>query len=503
MAIPKVMGIENEYGIYVPDNKDEKNYCIIPERIINAAVALFSSFKREERKELLNDFSAEIVGRIEKNLSAEDRDKSYREVLRVLGVSGQVLSNGSRFYIDCGHPEYSTPECFSARDALIWDKAGEKIIELCRRNVEEELKIKIEIHKDNTDAFGNSFGTHECYLTEPKTFEEIVTPGSRKGTQLINFLVARQIICGAGKVGSNHPIFEANYQISQRADFIIKCWGLDTTQNRAIINLRDHPYADPLRFRRLHLILGDANLCEPAEFLKLGLTSVFLKLLEDDFIAKTESFLCQPLYLPTLCLKVVSRDLTFKQPLPFNSGKKTTALEILDETNRLLRLYFETRAPSEEEKEILKLSEFFVEKLKTNFLELFGYSDWVTKYVVLRRLREKTKCKWDSPKAKAIDYLYHNLNPEVGSYFKLDKSGKIKHIVKEEEIIRAVKEAPENTRAYLRGKCIEKFGGKIYNIGWDFVKFRNYWLELPNPIMTRKEAEEILDSLPSLLENSK
>lgn len=43
--------------------------------------------------------------------------------------------------------------------------------------------------------------------------------------------------------------------------------GLETTLRRPIVNTRDEPHADRARWRRLHLIIGDANLLETATYL--------------------------------------------------------------------------------------------------------------------------------------------------------------------------------------------------------------------------------------------
>jgi len=515
MTLPKFVGIENEYGFFLPEDYQNTKWFrkyrqrgagltptdVVVLKIIDSTA--LPSFKGEEQHVFsIGDKSGVEIVDVLKGLPPKTKN-AYREVLRMLGASGRMLSNGARFYIDLGHPEFSTAESTSIIKVIAADKAGERIVESARKKIEEELDIDIRIHKDNSDRFGHSFATHENYLLEPETFEEIITPGSEKGIQLINFLVSRPILCGAGKVGSEIPEgTETNYQISQRADFIVTKWDEDTRTSRAIINTRDRPYADPKRFRRFHNIIGDANLCEYACFLKLGVTAIFLKMLEDDFIKKSGSFLQYPLESPVLALRIVSRDLSLKEPLALGNGKTVTGLNILEETLRLENLYFEKEAlPSEEEKETLKIFEFFMTALKEDWTRLYGYSDWVTKYLVISRAQQKTGLKWDSLPLKRMDWKYHDTNPELSHYSVLDKEGKIKHLLSEAEIAQAVKEPPPG-RAYLRGKCIDRFGEKINTMSWDFIHFKtkkaNFRMALPNPSIEQEVAEEVLNRLTSL-----
>ena len=516
MALPKFVGIENEYGFFLPEDHQnaewfkkhrERGVGFTPAdavalKIIDSPAGTLPSFKGEESHVfVLGDRSGSQIIDIFKGLPRKTKD-AYREVLRLLGASGRMFCNGARFYVDLGHPEFSTPGSTSIKRVIAADKAGERIVEAARKEIEEQLDIDIRIHKDNSDRFGHSFATHENYLLEPETFEQIITAGSEKGVQLINFLVARPILCGAGKVGSEEQGVEADYQISQRADFIVALWDEDTRTSRAIINTRDRPYADPKRFRRFHNIVGDANLCEYASFLKLGATAIFLKMLEDDFITKSGSFLQYPLENPLLALRVVSRDLSWKQPLALEGGKTVTGLNILEEALRLENLYFEQVAlPSEEEKEVLEVFEFFVAALRQDWTRLYGYSDWVTKYLIISRAQQKTGFAWDSLPLKRLDWRYHDLDPQLSHYSMIDKEGKIKHLLSEAEIAQAAKEPPPG-RAYLRGKCIARFGEKIDDMSWDFIHFKtkkvDFRMELPNPLVDQEVAEEVLDQLAAL-----
>ena len=165
---------------------------------------------------------------------------------------------------------------------MIHDKAGERILERSLHEIDQTgVGPRLSIYKNNSDGKGNSYGTHENYLVDRAVpFATIVR-------DLTPFFVSRQIFTGAGKVGTEAPWEDKTrhrFQLTQRADFFEAEVGLETTLKRPIINTRDEPHADPEKYRRLHVIVGDANLLEVATFLKLGTTALVLSMIEDDYL---------------------------------------------------------------------------------------------------------------------------------------------------------------------------------------------------------------------------
>ena len=148
---------------------------------------------------------------------------------------------------------------------MIWDRAGERILNLARQRAEavSPPEQRILIYKNNTDNKGNSYGTHENYLMDRKV------PFARIVQHMMPFFVSRQVYTGAGKVGGENNAEPCDYQISQRADFLETEVGLETMHSRPIINTRDEPHADPEKYRRLHVIVGDANMSEVSTYLKM------------------------------------------------------------------------------------------------------------------------------------------------------------------------------------------------------------------------------------------
>ena len=270
------MGTETEFGISVPGNP-AANAMLASSQVVNAYAAATSRRRRARW-----DFEEESPLRDLRGFDLT-RDLADPSLLtdEEVGLANVILTNGARLYVDHAHPEYSTPEVTNPRDAVLWDKAGELI---ARRAGELASAIpgapRLLLYKNNTDNKGASYGSHENYLMSRATpFNDIVR-------HLVPFFVSRQVVCGAGRVGIGQDGSEHGFQITQRADYIEVEVGLETTLKRPIVNTRDEPHADPERYRRLHVIIGDANLSEISSLLKLGTTALVLAMIEADFLGR-------------------------------------------------------------------------------------------------------------------------------------------------------------------------------------------------------------------------
>src|SRR5580704_16167730 len=274
MSVLRVMGTETEYGISVP-GQPGANAMVTSSQIVNAYQAATAARARRARW----DFEEENPLRDARvfDLAREAAD-STQLTDEDLGLANVILTNGARLYVDHAHPEYSSPEVANPRDAVIWDKAGEWIMaEAARHAAVVPGALPINLYKNNTDNKGASYGSHENYLVSRATaFAEIIR-------HLTPFFVTRQVFTGAGRVGIGQDGRTHGFQISQRGDFFEVEVGLETTLKRPIINTRDEPHADPERYRRLHVIIGDANLAEVATYLKMGTTALVLAMIEDKF----------------------------------------------------------------------------------------------------------------------------------------------------------------------------------------------------------------------------
>jgi Pup amidohydrolase len=452
MAIPKVMGIETEYGISAPGTP-EFNPVLSSSLLINT----FAGALRKIRW----DYEQESPLRDARGFEpVQVREPSEED----LGLANVILPNGARYYVDHAHPEYSTPECSAARHLVVHDKAGERILE---RSLQELRQImppgqRMAIYKNNTDGKGNSYGCHENYLVDRST------PFARIVRDLTPFFVTRQVFTGAGKVGTEGARSQeraVGYQLSQRADFFEAEVGLETTLKRPIINTRDEPHADPEKYRRLHCIIGDANMSEPATYLKVGTTAIVLKMIEDEYLPDLS------LESPVEALHDVSWDITCRAHVRAADGRRMTPVEVQWEYLDHAKKYVEERDATAENADLVQRWEAVLVGLEEDPLSLSTELDWVAKYRLLEAYRERDGLEWNDPKLRLIDLQYHDVRRDKGLYYKLADSGKMERLVDDDEIERAVLEPPEDTRAYFRGRCIERYQGAIVAASWDSMIF--------------------------------
>jgi proteasome accessory factor A len=452
MAIPKVIGTETEYGISALGSPEFNP-------VISSSL-LISTYAGALRR-IRWDYEQESPLRDARGFEpVQLREPSEED----LGLANVILPNGARYYVDHAHPEYSTPECASPRELVIHDKAGERVLERSLEEVHRALPggQRLAVYKNNSDGKGNSYGTHENYLVDR------AVPFASLVSGLIPFFVSRQVFCGAGKLGTEAAWDEQErhrYQLTQRADFFEAEVGLETTLKRPIINTRDEPHADPERFRRLHVIVGDANLCEVAIFLKLGTTALVLKMIEDDYAPDLS------LASPVSSLHEISRDLTCTAPMRLADGRRLSAVQIQWEYLERAKKYVDQEDPTADNLEVLERWEGVLAALEDDPMQLSRELDWVAKYRLLDAYRERDRLAWSDPKLRLIDLQYHDVRRGRGLYHRLAATGKVERLVTDDEIERAVMEPPEDTRAFFRGRCISRFADSIAAASWDSIIF--------------------------------
>jgi proteasome accessory factor A len=411
----------------------------------------------------------------------------FEKLITTEGFLNVFLENGARFYLDTGcHPEYATPECASPMDVMIYDKAGERILEnllnYAQNKVHEEgFQGELAIFKNNTDFVGNSYGCHENYLAD-RTADFYYM-----AEQLIPFLVTRQIFTGAGKVFRTRR--GTVYHISQRAQHIRQKISGTTTNERSIINTRDEPHAIKEKYRRLHIIVGDSNMSEFSTYLKVGTTALILQMIEEDFLPTTFS-----LRNPVRAIKDISRDLTCREAVPLNSGKKYSALELQKEYLDLAHRYYSTRTMSPEAADILQKWEYVLTKLEEDPMQLHQEIDWVIKLHLLQAYSERTNL---SPEASGdrmlmLDLQYHDIRREKGLYFLLERKNQVVRLATNEQIETAMVDPPQNTRAKMRGELIKlaKMKRIPYDLDWNYIRIGyllNLWVKCNDPFQEENE----------------
>ena len=453
MALPKIIGSETEFGLTVQNDRGFDS--------IATSLLLVNSYNADQSPRLLWDYDQEeplVDARgFEHDETCEVPDQQDNMALN------KILNNGARFYVDHAHPEYSTPECSNVLDLLRYEKAGERILNRSCAGANQLLPSghTIIIYKNNSDRKGSSYGYHENYLLDRRT------PFQLLAEHLMPFLVTRQIYSGAGKVGSENGAEPVPYQISQRADFFETEMGLDTMVKRPIINTRDEPHANRDRYRRLHVIIGDANMSEYTTYLKVGTTLLVLEMIE-------EGALPAPLALrnPVRALRDVSHDLTCKLSLPMRNGTMMSAIDIQRCFWEAAQRYVETHADCHPTYPgVVREWGAVLDRLAADPMDLHREIDWVMKMHLLRNYMDRRGSDWDDPRIAMMDLQYHDIRPEKSLYAILERNGVARRMLNDAEIAWAVDEPPEDTRAYFRGQCLKKFKHQIFGVNWDSISF--------------------------------
>ncbi|MBA5867609.1 MAG: proteasome accessory factor PafA2 [Nitrospira sp. CR1.3] len=448
---PRVLGTETEFGIASRD-------AAMADPITNSLAVIghypglsvpHAVWDYENENPLLDARGFEVEG---------ERERPNPDYNRQLN---KVLANGGRLYVDGAHPEYSTPECTNPREVVAFERVAEKILAQCldamtRARGREQLVL----YKNNSDGKGNSYGYHENYLVSR------AVPFDRLVQVLAPFFVTRPIFAGAGKVGAENQTSPADYQISQRADFFECLVDLNTMVKRPIVNSRDEPHSEYSKYRRLHVIVGDANMAELSTYLKIGTLAIVLDLVEAG--ADLPQFELED---PVRAIKQVSRDLTIRETLKLSGGRSTTALAIQRAYLKAAMNFYACHDLPQVTKDVLVRWEEVLEKLERDPRLLVRELDWVAKRHMMESYMERKGCGWDDSRIRLMDLQYHDIRPEKGLYYTLERGHMIERIVQEVEVTRAEFMPPPGTRAYFRGRCVGKFSNSIYGASWTSVLF--------------------------------
>ena len=445
---------------------------------------------------LENEYGVTCTLRGQRRLSPDEVARYlFRRVVSWGRSSNVFLANGARLYLDVGsHPEYATPECDSIYDLIVHDKAGERILEGLLTGAEQRLREEgirgvIYLFKNNTDSAGNSYGCHENYLTSRRD------DFARYAEVLIPFLVTRQIYTGSGKVlqTARGPIFS----IAQRAEHIWEGVSSATTRSRPIINTRDEPHADAERYRRLHVIVGDSNMSEYTNFVKVGACAIVLRMLEDPSVVLRDMTLENPIR----AIREISHDITCRRKVRLANGRELSALDIQREyLDRALR-YAETKGFPPLEEKALRMWEHCISTIEDDPLKLEREVDWVIKYRLLEAYRAKHGLPLSDPKIALMDLQYHDVNRERSIFYKLQARDLVDRVCSDADIEDAVENPPQTTRARLRGEFIKRAKEKRrdYTVDWVHLKLNDQaqrTVLCKDPFKSRDErVEKLIASL--------
>lgn len=483
MSIPKISGIETEFGIVA------RGLDINP---MVASSLLVNAYSDDGLSLRVWDFLNETP-----HLDARgawDPSAEYPHVESMM--ANAILTNGARYYVDHAHPEVSTPECATPSEVVLYDRAAEMIISRSMTRASSRLRPGSELvaYKNNSDGKGNSYGCHENYLVERDV------PFGRLQRHITPHFVSRQVFCGAGKVGSENrregepePVF----QLSQRADFFEEEVGLETTIRRPIVNTRDEPHADPSRFRRLHVIVGDANMSQVATWLKVGSTALVLACIEDDMFP-AELVIADPVSE----IRRVSHDTSMRHPVFLAGGRTIGALdmqhEILGAVERWLTGVDDDCIGGESTSVLVEWHRV-LDGLSTDPAKVADTVDWVAKRRIIDGFAERHGLAPTDGRLRAIDLQYHDMRPDKC----LATRAGLRTLCDDTHAERAMTNPPDSTRAYFRGRCVSMWPERIVSANWDgvVVDTTDGLVRIPMPDPTkgsRAHVKEILDDSRSV-----
>ncbi|MCB8932074.1 MAG: proteasome accessory factor PafA2 family protein [Fimbriimonadaceae bacterium] len=449
---PILAGIETEYGLLIEGRT--------PEDQVDDAAALVRSYpdeclavwdaSDESPRTDLRGFQVERLAH--DPVDARFDEGRPPEPIAVVRAD-RILPNGARFYNDHGHPEYATPECWSDHELALHDRAGERAVLAAAHAYAGETGKVVRVYKNNTDYHGASYGTHESYLVPRMPFEPLFAA-------LTPMLVARTLLCGAGKVGSESGA-PVEFQLSQRADFFTEAASVDTLYRRPVFNTRDEPHADAKVWMRVHVISGDANMSIPATECKIGLAKLALALLIEGACPTWK------LADSAGAMRSVSRGLGSGFEIQLDGGGTSNAEEVLlsylDAGDRVFG--DEGRAARASWRRLLADREGCPERFA-------AHVDWAAKKRMLDEYRASEGVAWTDPWVRAFDLEYHNVDPEASLFYGLQAIGRVSPDPEPETLARCLRHPPSDSRAAARGAAIHRFRDDVVTASWRTLTLR-------------------------------
>lgn len=391
-----------------------------------------------------------------------------------LHAAGEWTSNGSRAYYDVGHLEISTPETSNFRDVVVWEKAGEKIVDWLRKKVEEKYlgpEDRLWAFKNNTSPDGTSYGSHENYCVSRKLpFPDAFV------RELVPHLVTRMIYTGAG------DLLDGKYVLSPMAYLTSSLVSGETMHSTGVLNTRDEPHALPHRWRRLHLLVGDAVMNETVLLLRHFTTSAILQLMEDGALGDAPR-LDRPL---KDMWQNVERMNPEKWRVTLKDGSTVSPLEI----QRYYLEKVETVVETEEERRAFRLWEGVLNDLEARrSKELAPRVEWLDRFFAIQEVAE-------AKDAVEVEMMACKQYSEVGQdralFYERQEDGRVDRVLTDEEILEAVYHPPGDTRAALRRRLCD--AEDVISLDWSYIVVENEGrkrINMPDPYSTQLEEDVV------------
>ncbi len=428
-ATPRVLGIETEYGILAAGAPEQD-----PAALSAAVVAAYPGI-------------------------ATGTTLDWVDPIPIEDAHNRVLANGARLYVDHAHPEYSGPEVTSAADAVAYDLAGDAAVVAAARAASERLGLEIGIYKNNTDSQGASYGCHENHLL-PRSL-----PWPLLAAALPAFLVTRTVLVGAGRVGIGRHAERPGFQLSQRADFFETLEGVQTTRRRPLLNTRDEPHAPPDRYRRLHVITGDANRCPYTTWLKAGTLAAFLTAVVAGAAPVIE------LADPVAAFQAISHDPALRLRLTLADGRRWSALAVQEALWQAVAADA-ARRPDAYEADVVAAWGRALDDLRADPARCADRLDWVAKLSLLDAYAARHGLDWGSPRLARLDLDWARLD-RPGPWDALAAAGRVREVVTPGAVAAAAAGPPSDTRAWTRGRVVAAAADLVTAAAWDWLRARD------------------------------
>jgi proteasome accessory factor A len=270
-----------------------------------------------------------------------------------------------------------------------------------------------------------------------------------------------------------------------------------TTRSRPIINTRDEPHADAERYRRLHVIVGDSNMSEYSNFLKVGSTACLLRMMEDPKCELRDMTLENPIR----AIRDFSHDTTCRKTVHLASGREVSALDIQREYLNAALKYAETHGFQANEQKALEMWKYCVEAIEVDPFSLDREVDWVIKHKLIDSYCSKNGLELGDPKAQLIDLQYHDVVRTRGLFYKMQDRDLVERMCSDADIVEAMDVPPQTTRARLRGEFIRaaKEKKRDYTVDWVHLKLNDQaqrTVLCKDPLKSRDErVEKLIASL--------
>ena len=391
-----------------------------------------------------------------------------------LHLAGEYIKNGSRAYYDVGHFELSTCEVSNPWDLVTWEKAGEKVLDWLRKVMEEKYTtgdVKIHAFKNNTSPDGTSYGSHENYCVS----RDIAFP-DRFVRELVPHLSTRIIYTGAG------DIIDGKYVLSPMAYLTSAVVSGETMHDTGIVNTRDEPHADARRWRRLHVIVGDALMNEAAILLRHFTTSAILELMERDALGDAPKLKAP---VEDMWHNVETRN-PEKWEVHLEDGTVVSPIDI----QRYYLEKIETIVETDTERRTLRTLENTLDSLENRkSKELARRIEWLDRYYAIQ---EHTASRPGPDVEMMACKQYSEIGTERSLFYRRQREGLIDRVTTDDAILRAIQEPPQDTRAALRRTLCDRFN--IEMIDWSLLVVNDGGrrrIDLSDPYATKPEEKYV------------